>query len=50
MPLGVASRVPVNSDLSMEELHEFSQMDKVSVDEVLNLYSLLTLNQKSAKK
>jgi hypothetical protein len=42
LPMGIASRVPVNSDLAMDELQAFSNMGKVTVDEVLNLYELLS--------
>lgn len=50
LPVGVASRVPVNSDLAVEELTSFAQKSKVSVDEVLNLYELLSAGRMMTEK
>lgn len=41
VPLGMASRVPINSDLSAEEIVEFASQKKVSSDDILALYEAL---------
>jgi len=41
MPLGLASRVPVNTDLSTPELMDFANQSKVSIDDILTLYETL---------
>ncbi|MCA9376808.1 hypothetical protein H6763_03540 [Candidatus Nomurabacteria bacterium] len=40
-PMGMSSRVPVNSDLSVNEISRFAKFDKVTSDEVLQLYDEL---------
>lgn len=41
-PMGVSSRMPINSDLSVEEIGRFSQSESVAVDDILSVYSLLS--------
>ncbi len=40
-PLGITSRTPVNSDLSVEELAEFAQRPSISSNELLDIHELL---------
>lgn len=40
-PMGMTSRVPINSDLQVDEVTEFAQKEGISSDEVLDLYNLL---------
>ncbi len=40
-PMGMSSRVPVNSDLNVEEITEFASKDKITSDEVLDIYNRL---------
>lgn len=46
MPLGLASRVPVSTDLAPAEVVDFSRQGKVSVDDVLMLYKVLGMSKK----
>ncbi len=39
--LGVSQRVPVNTDLGAKEIGRFSNMDEISLQEILNLYTSL---------
>ncbi|MBI2357272.1 hypothetical protein HYV12_04445 [Candidatus Dojkabacteria bacterium] len=41
-PLGVSSRMPVNSDLTVDEISKFSREKEVLVDDILSIYSLLS--------
>lgn len=41
MPIGLASRVPVNTDLEPDEVVDFAKQGKVSIDDVLVLYEVL---------
>ncbi len=47
-PVGMSSRMPLNSDLGVAELSDFANTQVVPVDDVLDLYQLFT--QKSAVK
>lgn len=40
-PMGMSSRVPVNSDLGVSEIGQFARLARVSSDEVLDLFSIL---------
>jgi hypothetical protein len=40
-PLGITSRVPVNTDLSIEELSRFAGRRSVSANDVLDVHALL---------
>ncbi|MEA3357119.1 MAG: hypothetical protein U9Q67_01675 [Patescibacteria group bacterium] len=40
-PLGVASRMPVNTDLSIDELGFFATKKRISFDEVLDVHETL---------
>jgi len=42
IPLGMATRMPVNTDLSPAEVYDFSQQGKVSADDILEVYEALT--------
>lgn len=50
LPIGLASRVPVNTDLSTEEIAFFSREQKVSVDDVLSIYENLEKLDKKEEK
>lgn len=43
-PIGVSSRTPINTDLSIKEIGNFSQKPEVSADDVLDLYEYLKKN------
>ena len=45
-PMGMSSRVPVNTDLQIEEIKKFAKMDETSTDEILELYLYLKTNNK----
>jgi hypothetical protein len=47
-PMGVSNRVPVNTDLEVEEIKKFASRKETSVDEILELY--LYLKNKSKVK
>jgi hypothetical protein len=47
-PMGVSNRVPVNTDLEVEEIKKFANRKETSVDEILELY--LYLKNKSKVK
>lgn len=40
-PVGMSSRVPVNTDLTVEEITQFAQEDRINSDQVLDVYELL---------
>lgn len=40
-PMGISSRMPVNTDLSIKEIAKFARFEKVSSNEVLELYDFL---------
>lgn len=40
-PLGITSRVPVNTDLSIEELGQFAGKSSVSSNDILDVHELL---------
>lgn len=40
-PMGMASRTPINTDLSIEEIAKFAKSEKISSQEVLELYDEL---------
>jgi len=40
-PMGMSSRVPVSTDLTISEISRFAKMDPISSDEILDLYSFL---------
>lgn len=44
-PMGISSRMPINTDLSEKEITKFSSMRNTSPDEVLNMYSYLKNNK-----
>jgi hypothetical protein len=46
--MGVSNRVPVNTDLEVEEIKKFANRKETSVDEILELY--LYLKNKSKVK
>lgn len=39
--LGLSQRVPVNTDLNVDEIKKFAEMKEISLQEVLNMYTLL---------
>lgn len=41
-PLGMSSRMPVNSDLTVDEITKFAKSKEVVTDDILNVYSLLS--------
>lgn len=38
-PIGVSSRTPINTDLSIKEIGKFSSKGEISTDDVLSAYS-----------
>lgn len=38
-PVGISSRMPLNSDLNVREINKFAQAPVVSTDEILDLYT-----------
>lgn len=40
-PIGVSNRVPVNTDLKVEEIKKFASRDETSTEEILDLYLYL---------
>jgi len=40
-PIGVSNRVPVNTDLKVEEIKKFATRDETSTEEILDLYIYL---------
>lgn len=40
-PMGMSSRVPVNTDLTVQEISKFAKKQGVSTNEVLDIYELL---------
>ncbi|GAB4157350.1 MAG: hypothetical protein Fur003_1070 [Candidatus Dojkabacteria bacterium] len=47
-PMGMTSRVPINSDLQVDEITQFAQREGISSDEVLDLYNLLESSEKAS--
>ena len=45
-PLGMSSRVPVNTDLSVKEIKKFASRKEVSPEEILELYTELKKQSK----
>ena len=45
-PLGMSNRVPVNADLDVSEIKRFAGKDKVSLEEILDVYTHLKKNSK----
>lgn len=45
-PIGMSSRSPLDVDLSFEELEKFASQSKISLEEILEVYSLLKKNSK----
>jgi hypothetical protein len=40
-PMGVSNRVPVNTDLKIDEIKKFSNRDETTTEEILDLYLYL---------
>jgi hypothetical protein len=40
-PIGVSNRVPVNTDLKVEEIKRFASREETSTEEILDLYLYL---------
>lgn len=45
-PIGMSSRSPLSVDLSFEELKKFASQNKVSLEEILEVYAQLKKNSK----
>lgn len=45
-PLGASNRVPVNTDLVIEEIRKFANKREISITEILEVYSFLKENSK----
>ena len=43
-PMGISNRMPVNTDLSIDEIRRFSQREETSKEEILDLYIYLKAN------
>lgn len=39
--LGLSQRVPLNTDLGVDEIKTFSEMEEISLQEILNMYTVL---------
>lgn len=46
-PIGVSSRSPINTDLSVVEISKFSNKSGIATDDVLKVYSTLKKSQKA---
>lgn len=46
-PIGVSSRMPINTDLNIEEIGRFASKDEVSLNEVLDIYEKLKGQKKT---
>jgi hypothetical protein len=44
--MGVSNRVPVNTDLVVEEIKKFAKREETSTEEILELYLYLKSNTK----
>jgi hypothetical protein len=44
--MGVSNRVPVNTDLKVEEIKKFAKRNETSTEEILELYLYLKGNSK----
>lgn len=40
-PMGISSRVPVNSDLTIDEISKFAKHEAITSNDVLDIYNLL---------
>ncbi|HNW23415.1 MAG TPA: hypothetical protein PKH06_01480 [Candidatus Dojkabacteria bacterium] len=40
-PIGISNRMPINTDLDVEEIGKFATMKETSVEEILDLYLYL---------
>lgn len=45
-PMGVSNRVPINTDLQVEEIKKFAKREETSTEEILELYLYLKANNK----
>jgi hypothetical protein len=45
-PMGMSNRVPINTDLEVEEIKKFAKMEETSTDEILQLYLYLKSKNK----
>jgi hypothetical protein len=45
-PVGVSSRMPINTDLTVEEIGVFTKKKEIPVDDILEIYTLLSENEK----
>jgi len=45
-PIGMSSRSPLNVDLSFEEIKKFASQNKVSLEDILEVYTQLKKNSK----
>jgi hypothetical protein len=40
-PMGISNRMPINTDLSVDEIGEFASMNETSLEEILDIYMYL---------
>ena len=45
-PIGISNRMPINTDLDVEEISKFASMRETSVEEILDLYLYLKGKEK----
>jgi hypothetical protein len=45
-PMGISNRVPINTDLQVEEIKKFAKRKEISTEEILQLYLYLKSNSK----
>jgi hypothetical protein len=44
--MGISNRVPINTDLQVEEIKKFAKRKEISTEEILQLYLYLKSNSK----
>lgn len=40
-PMGISNRVPINTDLNIDEIGKFSRREEISTEEILDIYLYL---------
>jgi hypothetical protein len=45
-PMGISNRMPINTDLKIEEISRFASMNETSAEEILELYTYLKKDSK----
>jgi hypothetical protein len=45
-PMGISNRVPINTDLEIEEIKKFAKKEETSTEEILQIYRFLKENRR----